>query len=754
MKMKFDIQKMLADNSNILSSTRLFVLIIICITAFSFSTAINNEFTSWDDNYYVVGNRYIKDFSKEGITKLWTERTGMGGTRLTLTSFMLDFKLWRLNPKLYHAENVLWHILNSILLFFLITRLIKNRQAAFVTAILFAIHPMHVESVAWIAERKDVLYTFFLLLCFHAYISYVKASRPLKKGLYWLAFTLSFYLSWHAKFTAVIIPPLLFLIDYILRRRFTIWLIIEKLPILVFTISEVYRIAFGATARMDFHGKKLVASGHKTYRYSFFEKSLLASYALMFYLFRFIMPVKLSAIMPYPVRSQGTFPTEYYLAFALAIVLLVGISIFLFRLKKNRREYVFGFLFFLISISVFLHFVSIKGVVVVADRYTYVPYIGLSFMLGIFLSSLKSGKLNQVLWGGFMLVVLVFSIATFQRNKVWKDDITLFSNVLKNNPNVLEALNNRGNAYNYKGQFDLAIADFDRGLEIQPNYKNFYNNRAQSYFMLDSLELALKDLDKAIKLDPGYLDAYRNKGQVLYSMEDYEHAVWVYSKAIRIAPYRALFYLARAEAYLKLDKSEEALADFQKAAEVYPRSYQAFYEIGRWYSRKLNFQQALLHLEKARELNPLHPDIYNEIGNVYNQAQDFKRARDQLNMAIEISPFLAMAYNNRGISRFHLGEADSALMDFDKAIHIDTAFAQAYSNRGNLYAALADFEKALEDYNQAILLSDEDCLSMVNRGNVYFQMGNPDAACLDWQVALDCGFQQAVDLLKLYCDQK
>lgn len=754
MKMKADIQKMLADNLNILRSNRFLVLIIIIITALSFSTAINNEFTSWDDNYYVVNNRYIKDFSKEGITKLWTERTGMGGTRLTLTSYMLDFKLWRLNPKLYHAENVLWHILNSVLLFFLIARLIKDRKVAFVTAILFAIHPMHVESVAWIAERKDVLYTFFLLLCFHSYIYYIQAKKHFVKGLYWLAFTLSFYLSWHSKFTAVIIPPLLFLIDYILRRRFTIWLIIEKLPILVFTISEVYRIAFGTYARMDFHGKKLVASGHSTYRYSLFEKSLLASYALMFYLFRFIMPVKLSAIVPYPVRSQGNFPMEYYLAFGLAIVVLIGIAVFLFRLKKNRREYIFGFLFFLISISVFLHFVSIKGVVVVADRYTYVPYIGLSFMLGIFLSNLKSAKLKQILWGGFALLVFVFSVSTFQRNKVWKDDISLFSNVLKNNPNVLEALNNRGNAYNYKGQFELAIKDFNRGLEIQPNYQNFYNNRAQSYYLLDSLDLALKDLDQAIKLDPGYLDAYINKGQVLFSMEEYDYAVRVYSRAIRMAPYRALLYLSRAESYLKLDRSEEARIDFQKAAEVYPRSYQAFYELGRWYSRNMDFQQALFHLGKARELNPLLPDIYNELGNVYNQAQDFKKAREELNRAIEINPLLAMAYNNRGISHFQLGEADSAMFDFDKAIQIDTAFAQAYSNRGNLYASQANFEMALDNYNKAIALSSIDCISMVNRGNVYFQMGDREAACLSWEEAMDCGFQQAVDLLNLYCDQK
>ncbi len=749
-----DIQKMLVDNPKIFGRNKLLVLIIVLITAISFSTAINNGFTSWDDNYYVVGNRFIKDFSWEGLTKLWTERTGLGGTRLTLTSFMLDFKLWGLNPKLYHAENVLWHIFNSVLLFFLIGRLIKNKKVAFVTAILFAIHPMHVESVAWIVERKDVLYTFFLLLCFHAYISYVDTKKPLLKGLYWMAFTLSFLLSWHSKFTAVIIPPLLFLIDYILRRRFSIWLIIEKLPILVFTTGEVYRIAFGASSRMDFIGKKLVVSGHQTYRFSLFEKSLLASYSLMFYLIRFFFPVKLSAIVPYPLKVQGTFPLEYYLAFGLAVILLIGAVFLLWRLKKNRREYIFGFLFFLVSISVFLHFVSIKGVVVVADRYTYVPYIGLSLMLGVFLSSLKSKRGKQSLWTAFILLVVVFSVSTFQRNKVWKDDISLYSNVLKNNPNVLEALNNRGNAYNLAGKHQLAIADFNRGIEIQPKYKSFYNNRAQAYFKLDSFELAIKDLDKALSLDPGYLDAYLNKGQVLSSMEEYAWAVRVYSKAIEIAPFRALLYLSRANAYLELELREEALADFQKAREVHPGSYKAYYELGRWYRQNMDLEQAMANLLKARELNPLVPEIYNELGHVCNQAQDYVKAREYLDKAIEIGPLLAEAYSNRGISHFQLGETAAALMDFNKAIGLDSAFVEAYSNRGNFYASSGDFEKALFDYGQAISLSPDDCISMVNRGNVYFQLGNNDAACEEWHKALDCGFQQAGELIHIYCDYK
>lgn len=742
------------NNANIFRSNALIILILVLITALSFSTAINNEFTSWDDDYYVVGNRWIKDFSMEGLTKLWTERTGLGGTRLTLTSFMLDYELWGLNAKYYHAENVLWHILNTVLLFFLIARLIKNKKVAFITAILFAIHPMHVESVAWVTERKDLLYTFFLLMCFHAYISYVQTGKALLKGLYWLAFSLSFLLSWHAKFSAVIIPPLLFLMDYILRRRFSIWLIVEKLPILVFTASEVYRIAFGSFARMDFHGRKLVESGHQTYRYSFFEKSLLAAYSLVFYLWRFIMPVRLSAIMPYPVKSHGSFPQEYYLAFGLAIVILVGMVIFFLRVKRNRRAYIFGFLFFLVAILPFLHFISIKGVVVVADRYTYVPYIGLSFMVGIFLNNLKDPKLARILWSAFALVVVIFAVSTFQRNKVWKDDIALYSNVLKNNPNVPEALNNRGNAYNYKGRFDLALEDFNKGIEIQPYYKNFYNNRAQSYYQLDSLELAIKDLDMAIKLDPRYLDAYLNKGRVLVSMKDYEHAAWVYSKAIEMYPYRARLYLARAEAYLEMDLREEALADFQKAVDVHPRSYRAFYQLGRWYNQNKDFELAVVHLGKARELNPLAPEVYNELGNVHNNALDFEAAMENLNTAIEISPYFAIAYNNRGISNFHLGKQDSALFDFNKAIQLDSTFAKAYSNRGNLFAARGKFDLALDDYDQAITFAYDDCLSMVNRGNVYYQLGDMEAACANWQQALECGFEDAGGLLKRFCGQK
>lgn len=750
--MKIKLRKIVAVRTNITRSNALFVVIIIFLTALVYSTTVNNDFTSWDDNHYVTGNRFIKDFSGEGIRKLWTERTGMGGTRLTLTSFMIDYHLWGLNPKFYHAENIVWHILNALLLYFLILKLFKNKKVAFVTAILFAIHPMHVESVAWISARKDVLYTFFLLVCLHAYVGYVQKQKPFLKGLLWLAFTLSFFLSWHSKFSAVVIPALLFLIDYILRRRFTVWLILEKIPILLFTGNEVYRIAFGPHARMDFYGRKLIPSIHETYQYTLFEKSLLASYSLMFYLIRFFFPVRLSAIMPYPSRTAGVFPTEYYLALGFTLLLLVCLAVLLLRLKKNRREYIFGFLFFLISIFVFLHFISIKGVVVVADRYTYVPYMGLGFMVAVFLYNLRNHKLRKICMGVFFVSLAILSVLSYQRNRVWKNDITLFSDVLEKNPDVVEALNNRGIAYNNRGRYRRAIEDFNRGVELEPNFQYLYNNRARSYHQLDSNDLALDDLEKAISLDPYYLDAYLNQAQVHLAMGNTEEAVDVYSKALEMAPYRAKIYIYRAQAYLKIDKTEEALADYARAIEVYPAYDKAYYELGRLYNQQHELQKAVTSLEKARELNPSIPEVYNELGHVHNKLKNYHTALENLNKALELDPFLAQAYNNRGITSFNLNNVEGALSDFNRAIENDSLLTGAYSNRGNLYASMGEFEPALKDFNRALLISPEECITFVNRGNVYFQTGDTDAACIDWQKALECGFQQAEDLIRTHCE--
>ncbi len=734
-----------------LQSNYLLTGLVVILTIVAYSTAINNDFTNWDDNVYIVNNKHIKDFSWEAVRHIVTKRTGLGGTKLTLLSFMIDYKLWKLNPAPYHIENIIWHIINALLLFFLFRRLTSSSNISFIAAILFALHPMHVESVAWISERKDVLYTFFLFLCLHSYLSYINTGKALFKILNWLMFTLFFYLSYHSKFSAVTTPFLMFLIDFYVKRKWSWILIAEKLPVIAFTGWEVYRIVFGPHASMTRIGKSVVRVLHPTDSFKISDKLLLASYAIMFYLFRFFCPVHLSAVIPYPEKTGGSFPAVYFIAPVTAIIMIIICFILLVKLKKHRHDLVFGFLFFLLPISIFLHFISIKGVVVVADRYTYVPYAGLGFIIGVLLDRVIAKKYRLTGWITFSVFILFLGIGTWQRNKVWKNSITLFTDVLKKNPDVSIALNNRGNAYNDIGKYQLALVDFNRGILLSPHLKHLYNNRALALHKHDSSEQAINDLNKAIKLDPGYLDAFINKGNILFELNNTEGAIESYSRALRIAPRRAKIYLFRADVYKSLHNNEMAIRDYHNAIRVYPRSIEAWFSLGMTYLEEENYEEALNDFEKVKEIDPDLAEPYNEIGNILNKKGDYSEAFKQLTRAIELNPGYAEAYNNRGITCFYINNQAQALKDFNMAIGLDSTFAKAYANRANYYVFQNNSRQALSDFKKALRLNPDDYLTLMNRGNLLYSMGNIMDACSDWNMALALDFAPARGLIESRC---
>ena len=727
------------------------ILILIFLTALVYSSAIRNEFTNWDDNNYVTNNKHIKNFSAEGFKHLATEKTGLGGTRLTLISFMLDYRLWGLNPVPYHAENVLWHILNVLLVYFLIFKLTKNRNISFITAALFAWHPMHVESVAWISERKDVLYTFFLLLCLHGHIQYVNAKRTSSRIIFWILCYISFMLSWYSKFSAVIIPLLLFLIDYYMKRRFT-WLVIaEKLPVIIFLGSEVYRIVFSSHANMMHVGKMYIKPAQITDAFTWYDKLLLASYSLLFYVIKFLLPVNLSAIVPYPAKIHGSFPFIYTASLAISFLLTGLLLVILYRIRKNRREILFGILFFLSGISVFLHFVSIKGVVVVADRYTYVAYIGLGFIAAVLIHDFAENRSKKIVYTIFSVCLLILCMLSWQRNKIWKNNLTLFTDVIEKNPKVTQAYNNRGNEYNNRGEYKLALEDFNEGIRIAPKFKYLYNNRALTWSKLDSADKALADLDMALNLDPYYFDAHLNKANLLVEYDRADEAINHYTIASEISPRRAVVFIFRARAYNNLGDTKNALKDYARAIELFPENVEAYFERGRLYNMEKRLHEALSDFETAKRLEPSSAEIYNEAGNILNELRDYQNALENLNKAVEINPRHAEALNNRGISNFNLNRQEAALTDFNKAIEIDSTFAKALSNRGILRAVRKEFDLALEDFNQSLKYNPADYLTFMNRGNTLFKLGKKQDACADWQNALSLNFIQAEEVIKTNC---
>ncbi len=280
---------------------------ILLLTVIAFSTSIGNGFTNWDDNKYIQDNPNINDFSWHGIKTIFTSEYFDLYIPVTLFSLMAEYHWFGAAPKSYHVINLLFHLLNTALVFYFIKILSQRIEAAIIVSLFFAIHPMHVESVAWIAERKDVLFAFFYLTALIAYVKYTERKKEGKRpaSLWFYFFTLAmFVLSLLSKPTAITLPGLLLLLDYYYDRKLVSFkTILEKIPFFVLSVLV---------------GLAIVTSSGKAQQippdYSFFDRIFLVTYAFAFYIVKLFLPFHLSAFYSYPVFKDNvsTLPAIYY----------------------------------------------------------------------------------------------------------------------------------------------------------------------------------------------------------------------------------------------------------------------------------------------------------------------------------------------------------------------------------------------------------------------------------------------------------
>lgn len=597
------------------------LLAILLITAIIYSSSFNNEFVRYDDDYYVLDNQYTRDFSANGLKEISASYL-KDELPVTLLSFAIDYKLFKLNPKPYHIENLLFHLLNILLVFLLVRLIFKNDKLALIVALLFAVHPFRVESVAWVAERKDMLYSLFMLSSLIIYIKYIKESS--KYQYYVLALVLS-VLSVLSKFSGVTITAVLLLLDYYFERKFTIKTILEKVPfIIVPIISFIIHQTYIPPALSQMQESPFV--------FSFVDRLFLGSYSLLYYIYSLFIPLKLSVLHSYPKASEGL-PIIYYIS--PLILVLIGYLIFILirKLASLKREIVFGILFFLISISLYLHVIPFGGNVVVAERYTYMAYLGLFIIIGqLFLYSVRQNK-SLITPIGY-IYVLILIIISFSRISVWENSYTLFDDVIENDPNIALAYNNRGGASMMNKNFKEAVADYTRAIELNPKYLDAFCNRGIAKHEISDNNGAIEDLNKAIELNKNNDKAYSNRGQIKTDMKDYAGA----------------------------------LEDLNKAIVLNQKSYDAWYNKGVLNYEQKNVKEAVDNFSKAIAINPLFAKAYVNRGNIKGEEKDFNAAISDYNMAIEISDNNATAYLNRGIAKYYTGDKNNACKDWKMAL--------------------------------------------------------------------------------------
>ena len=534
------------------------VLPILLVTVICFFPMLNNWFTNWDDEQYITQNPLLRGPDWTGI---FTQPVVSNYHPVTILTLAFNYSLSGLDPTSYLVVNLLLHLCNTALVFYFIWLMSgKKILVAAFTAIVFGIHPMHVESVAWMSERKDVLYTFFFLLSLIQYW-YFLTNRKNKNLVYCFVF---FALSILSKPAAIILPFILLLLDYWKGRSFTKRTIIEKIPFIivsiVFAIITVKIQSKTAIAGLDF--------------YPLWTRFFFATYTSMMYLVRFFIPYPLSAFHP--------FPEKLGLITYLSPVFIAALIVFLWIKRKNKLL-VFSFLFFIINLVLVLQVVSIGGTLL-AERYTYVPYISIGFLLGMLLYGNENSTSNKR-WVSFLIpaiVLIVFAYLTFQRTKVWRNSDTLWTDVLKEYPTTAVPRTNRANYLLWesgkpenkareKEIIQRAIEDCNEAIKHHPDHAKGYENRQNLYLKLGKDSLALADATSLINVQPGNRLGYYVKGLAFFRLNRPDSALKYYNRTLEISPMMDYALNDRGTVLFNYyQRYDEAIADFNKAISVNP----------------------------------------------------------------------------------------------------------------------------------------------------------------------------------------
>jgi protein O-mannosyl-transferase len=569
------------------------VVIIIISTFIVFGPSLSNQFIKgWDDNEMLLENDKITSLSGSSIKTMFTASHYGLYHPLVHLSYAVEYKYFGFNPAIYHWTNLILHLVIAILVFFFIYLLSGNILVAFITGLIFGIHPIQVESVAWIAERKDVLYGLFFIASLISYILY----RDLdKKKYYYYALSL-FLLSLLSKPMAISLPLVLILIDYYRKR----WNLIDKIPF--FVLSAVFGII--AIFAKQATGGLVVPEPPLSLMNLFISSYRLIFYYLprIFLFFNFTRLYPHASFIPEHLPESFTLLPFSFLIAPFLLILLIGGLFFLFR---DKIKIMFGLLFFFVTIAPGILFIQVGYF---ADRYSYIPVIGIFYLFAmgiawLYQNRIKNNKLFKKIAVVFVIGLILITIRiTWERISIWRNDLSLNNEACRLFPHYSESYLNRGNVYKDRKEYIRALEDYNKALKIEPDSSKALANRGNLYHEIGNNNLAVKDLERAVKIDPKMDKAYSNLGNSLGRLREFGKALQAYNKAISLKPKDPSYYHNRGNLYLYLRKYSRAIQDFNKALEINPKLKETYYKRSEVYFNLGKYSKALVDVRKAQQL--------------------------------------------------------------------------------------------------------------------------------------------------------
>ena len=708
-----------------------------------FGRTLRHEFINYDDNGYVYENPAItQGLSWGGVLWAFTHINHSEWFPLTSISHMLDCQLYGLNAGGHHLTNVLLHAATAILLFLVLRDMTGAFWRSAFVAALFAIHPLRVESVAWVTERKDVLSGLFFVLTLGAYVRYVR--RPFKPGRYLLVLGL-FSLGLLCKAMVVTLPLVLLLLDYWPLGRWPAgWqtpsgperlnnsarrscpafraLILEKTPLLLLAgagCAATWLAARNAAPVLAVQGLTL------PYRLG----NALAAY--VDYLGHMLYPVGLAVLYPHPRNALPAWEVGW------SVLVLSVISAGVAAWRRKCPYLLVGWLWYLGMLVPVIDNLQ-AGDQARADRYTYLPQIGLYIMAAwgavdlcgawryrrLVLPSVAAAILGGLMAGAYV------------QSGYWKNSISLWTRTLACTSGTYMAHFNLANALAEQGKLDAAIEHYERALQLKPDYAQTHNNIGKALADRGKPGEAIQHYERAIQLKPDYAEAHNNLGVMLARQGKLPEAIQHYERALQLRPDYAQAHNNLGLVLARQDDLGQAIQHYKRALQLRPDYAEAHDNLGNALSTQGKFDEAVQHCERAVRLSPGFAQAHYDLGKALAGQGKLGEAAQHYKRALQLKPDFAEAHNNLGLVLARQGELPEAIQHYKRALELKPDFAEVHNNLGKVLGAQGMLDEAVQHCERAVQLKPDLAEAHNNLGTVLARQGKLPEAIQHYERAL------------------
>jgi tetratricopeptide (TPR) repeat protein len=705
----------------------LVALALALLTVLVYLPVFENELVEYDDDYYITQNPNLKlGLSAEGLSWALTESYGANWYPLTWLSYMLDYEFFGFSAPALHGVNLALHVASAVLLLYTFLRMTGALGASAFVAAIFALHPTHVESVAWAAERKDVLSALFWMLTLFAYVRHSEKPAPRRLALVALFLALGLM----SKPMLVTLPFVLLLLD--------VWplgrvgktprgrLVLEKAPLLALVaLSSV----------ITFFAQRAEGAVQPLQTYTLGVRVANALVAYVAYIGKLFWPARLSPYYPHPGDDiPGWQPAAAFAALAAATLILLALA----RRDDRLRFLPVGWLWYLGTLVPVIGIVQV-GQQAMADRYTYLPYIGLSIMVAFGLAEVakRVSVPRSALIAAGAATLLAFAVVASAQVRVWRDTVSLFEHALRVTDENALAHINLGVAYLNRGRLEDAERELAEAIRIHPGAAEAHAALAGVRAKQGRSEEALELYRAALRLDPGSSSTHRDMAQLLLALGDSTQALVHFREAAALAPADGDALVDLALALSREGRQEEAVAKLEEASRLPLDEARLHQNWGVVLMERGDLEEASKHFERALVLRPGYAAAHFSAGQTSMRLGSFAEAVEHFREAVRIEPEDEEAHYYLGLALANANELDEAYAAFEKARSLNPDRAETHYSLGLVFARLGDLDRAVERFRTSLRLAPENPAAHYSLGLALAAKGQYEEATVSYRRAVE-----------------